>query len=44
MIESQSDNIDSKENDVSNQVNSPEDNSISEDQINANDNSSLSIV
>ena len=37
MIENQSDNIDNKENDVSIQDNSPEDNSTPEDQIIEND-------
>ena len=37
MIENQSDNIDIKENDVSNQDNVPEDNSSAEDTINDNE-------
>ena len=40
MIENQSDNINNKEDDVSNQENSPEDNSFTEDQIIENDESS----
>jgi len=40
MIENQSDNIDIKENDVSNQDSAPEDNLPSEDQIIENDESS----
>ena len=41
MIENQSDNIDNKENDVSDQDNAPEDTSSSEDQIIENDELSL---
>ena len=40
MIENQSDNIDNKENDVSNQDNPPDDKSTTEDQIVENDDSS----